>query len=207
MTLTSFIFFTIYLLFIFLDFLFNLPRIVLKFTIKLVRLQIAINLCYIVRRVLIKWLPSVFKLKVANKILYIAMCIGGIDIMLRAVDPNTIEKWVPKECRSLPKEEQTSFDLRPLRVREAAEIRDTVYMGEGFGDKRRERLMTGTQERLTLIKVLRGWTNFLGPNNEPVTFDESNNENNLDRIPERIRSEMYSYSTGQTEVDENLENS
>jgi hypothetical protein len=101
--------------------------------------------------------------------------------------------YVCKADRKLPDDEQTVFKVRFLTAQEQADLRDEMYKVTGFGEGRKEMLLTGTVALKALEKCLLGWENFyFEDDEEPVEF----NKKNISCIPPTERDEIANYVRG-----------
>lgn len=101
--------------------------------------------------------------------------------------------YVCKCDAGLPVKEQTKFKVRFLTIKEQAELRDDMYRVSGFGEKRQEKLMTGSVALKALIKGILGWENFkYDDTGEDIPF----NEENFSCIPPEQRDEIAGYIRG-----------
>jgi len=132
---------------------------------------------------------------------------------LFGVKAGSIVEYVVKAQRGDPAEERTTFLLRPLTTREHAEIQNKLYESSGWGKKRQERFLTGTQIVLILRKGLVGWKNFHYEDGEEVKWEDPNQERteegrdmimdrNLDRLPNAVRQELAEELRGEAVLGE-----
>lgn len=130
-----------------------------------------------------------------------------------ALNSDQVQEFEPKGQEDIPASDRTVFLCRFLNVKLAAELSDEVYTAKGFGKKREELLRAGTQELKILRTGLVGWKNFTYSDGSPVEWKEvpggvSNAkffaimDENLDRIPPEIRSEIADFIRGSSSVDQ-----
>lgn len=112
---------------------------------------------------------------------------------MKALSARVPFPFVPQADRSLPKEQQTEFLLRPLSFLERAHIDDVSWQ---FNDSGTAQLMRGTRRRLVLLCGLVGWSNFDGV---PFVAEKSTvvgvaadrpTEDSMDRIPLDVQNEL-----------------
>src|SRR3990170_460493 len=87
--------------------------------------------------------------------------------MVVALDPRLPFAYVLKSDRSLPPDQQTRFQLRPLTYQEDVYLRDqTVVISEDGGGK----VMMGSRRNLRLRLGLVGWSNLRDAQGRDVPF-------------------------------------
>jgi hypothetical protein len=147
--------------------------------------------------------------KLVKEILVSYNIIKEDDSMARitGIRSDQILEFFPKGQDDVPAEERTSFLVRLLDVSDSAAISDQVYSAKGFGNKREELLLAGTQELKILRKSLRGWKNFKFEDGVEIEWETPSanvsvnkfNEimdRNLNRIPPDVRAEIADYVRG-----------
>jgi hypothetical protein len=106
--------------------------------------------------------------------------------------------------------------IRPLTSVEHADIQNSLFQSKGFGKKRQEQFLTGTQALLVLRKGLVGWKNFKYEDGTDVVWEDPTVERteegrnrimdrNLDSIPTVIRMELSDEIRGEAELGEDEE--
>ncbi len=109
------------------------------------------------------------------------------------LDPTKERTYVAKCEQELPKDEQTVYKVRMLRLHEAANIKDDIYRVTGLGKERKETLRTGSIEVEVLKTCMLGWENFKSDEGKDVPF----NLENIDWIPAEVRSEISDFCSGE----------
>lgn len=117
---------------------------------------------------------------------------------MRGIDPSTPFDFVVEEERKLPKKDQTIFRLKNLTVRESEQIKNALFSKRGMGKTASEKLLIGSQERLSLELGLVGWENFADKAGKAILF----NQQNLDYIPAKYRAEIALEIRGESELSE-----
>lgn len=129
---------------------------------------------------------------------------------IAGIRSDQIHEFVPKAEEGLPEPEKTKFFCKFLDVNTSAQISDQIYSAKGFGNKREELLRAGTQELTILRKGLVGWHNFLDEEGNPIEWirpegskqrQDSAMDENLNKIPPEIRSEIADFIRGASKVD------
>lgn len=127
------------------------------------------------------------------------------------LNPKKVRIYIPKADQGLPDEEKPlKFQMRLLTAREAADLRDEIYEISGVGKKRKERLRSGTHELRVLYRCIEGWENFFDDDSKEIPYRKTvkNNEpfiENLDYLPDDLRTELARYASRENEVDEDTE--
>jgi len=119
--------------------------------------------------------------------------------MAIAVDPHRSVRYVLKEDRELPEDQQTVFLLRALSARELAQVEDGMSVVTPGGDVR---IATGSQSLRTLDLGLTGWENFLTPDGKLVPFDGNAKASNWDYLRPSWRRELSNAILDQTRLTE-----
>jgi|TARA_R110000824_G_scaffold379777_2_gene571903 hypothetical protein len=113
-----------------------------------------------------------------------------------ALDPKATFEYVVEDDRSLPKEEQTTFTLRGLTVSEEARVADTMI--SSIPGQEELAFRSGTHQLTVLRQGLRGWSNFMSPDGEEISFEKSKShpkvitDDCLDRLSSAHRQELVS---------------
>ena len=112
-----------------------------------------------------------------------------------AVDPDKIHRYVPKEARKLPVEEQPVFLIKILKAKDAAVIEDKSIIADLAKDDEvsNMRFFSGTTIIRTLKEGLKGWENFKLPDGTEAPWRENNGNpkpENFDFIPNKLRKEL-----------------
>ena len=121
---------------------------------------------------------------------------------MKAIDPNRMIDYIPKEDRDKAKDEQTIFSVKFLTSGSNATLRDETYDVVGTGKQRKEMLKTGTTELKSLKLGLKGWSNFVDNDGEPVPFDGENIDKMIDMIPPIVRTEISDFIRGESTLDD-----
>jgi len=121
---------------------------------------------------------------------------------MKAIDPNRMIDYIPKEDRDKAKDEQTIFNVKFLTSGSNATLRDETYDVVGTGKQRKEMLKTGTTELKSLKLGLKGWSNFVDNDGEPVPFDGENIDKMIDMIPPIVRTEISDFIRGESTLDD-----
>tara|TARA_R110000824_G_scaffold209433_1_gene395214 strand:+ start:115 stop:507 length:393 start_codon:yes stop_codon:yes gene_type:complete len=113
-----------------------------------------------------------------------------------ALDPKATFDYVVEDDRKLPKEEQTTFTLRGLTVSEEARVADTMI--SSIPGQEELAFRSGTHQLTVLRQGLRGWSNFMSPGGEEISFDKGKahpkviTDDCLDRLSSAHRQELVS---------------
>jgi len=110
------------------------------------------------------------------------------------------QKYICKDDRDLPVEEQTIFTLRRIPLPKLAKIEDELYKATGIGKRREEKIRTGNNQMKILQEGLAGWENFKDEDGEDIPF--SNDVNLFSSIPADARRELADAILGQAGADE-----
>jgi len=137
------------------------------------------------------------------------------DIMgkIFGIKPDQVHEFVPKGQDDVPAAERTVFLVKFLDVRTAAEITDQVYTAKGFGNKREELLLAGTQELKILQKSLVGWKNFFYDDGTEVEWEPVDRnlsyqkqmaimDKNLGKISPEDRGQIADFVKGSSSPDQ-----
>jgi len=130
-----------------------------------------------------------------------------------AIKPGEVQEYILKNQKDDPVEEQITWLVSNLTVREMADIQDHLFSSTGVGKKRQEQFLLGKQTHLTLRKGLKGWRNFNSKDGTPCEWedpttgrniDEHNRiiDRNLDKIPPNVRNELSEQMRGEAELGE-----
>lgn len=127
--------------------------------------------------------------------------------IMKAIHADKAYDYIPKEDRKKKPEERTTFKVKYLDPFTAASLGDQIFDVSGVGTKRRERLMTGTQQLEILKNCLVGWDNFEDPDSTSdkkkfLDFDAKKLEEMLSCIPPPVRAELADFARGESELDE-----
>ena len=120
---------------------------------------------------------------------------------MRGFDPQTPYNYVVTDEQELPSEQQTTFKLKNLTVREMERLKNSLFRKQGSGKKAKEELLLGSQERQSLEMGLVGWENFLDQEGNPIDFQTAN----IDWIPAKARAEIALEIRGESELSEDEE--
>jgi len=122
---------------------------------------------------------------------------------MKAIDPNILVDYVPKDERDKPEDEKTIFKVKFMTAGNNALLRDETYDVVGTGKQRKEMLRTGTVELKALRQGLKGWnSNFVDSDNEPIIFDESQIDKMIDMIPPVVRTEISDFIRGESTLED-----
>jgi len=124
---------------------------------------------------------------------------------LIAIDPSQVYSYVPKICRDLPKDEQTSFSFTYPTGKQEAMLNDDSIESLVKGKESRQKFKFRANDLKLLELCLKGWDNFQDANGKDVPFSKEN----IDRIPSKIRIEIIDkikqVDEKEGEEEENLE--
>jgi hypothetical protein len=111
-----------------------------------------------------------------------------------ALDPKSTFEYVLVDDRELPKEQQTTFELRGLTVSEEASVTDSMILAHGGVEEMSVR--AGTHALTVLRYGLRGWRNFHDADGNAVEFETGRGHPKqvtdacLDRLLPKYRQEI-----------------
>jgi hypothetical protein len=123
-------------------------------------------------------------------------------IMVKAIDTSKSHEYVTKTDQKLPREDQTIFLVRFLSAQQQFEMRDDMYQVTGIAKGRKEKFMTGTNERKTLNIGLVGWKNLSSESGNDISFDAKDMPKMLDFLPPDVRTELAQHIRGESELEE-----
>ena len=109
---------------------------------------------------------------------------------MKGIDTKTPRRYVVVDERELNPEEQTTFLVKNLSLREVEVLRNCMFASETSGKKKskntKDRFYLGTQERMSLEIGIVGWENFEEENGRMIPFTKDN----LEMIPIEYRAEL-----------------
>ena len=116
--------------------------------------------------------------------------------MTVAIDPTVSIDFVTNEDKKLPKEEQTTWLVRPLTERELRDINKSMK----YNVKTEEINVTDLEVEAKALRLgLTGWKNFLDPKGKQVeaefTKQKTLQATSIDRIPPGVRTSLANYIT------------
>lgn len=126
------------------------------------------------------------------------------EIIMKAIDAKKAYDFICEDDKKAPPDQRTVFKCKYLDPYTAARLGDQIYNVSGTGSKRKERLLTGTQQFEILKSCLVGWENMEHPNNEgeKFTFDRDRIEDMIAAIPPKYRAEIADFIRGESELEE-----
>ena len=125
---------------------------------------------------------------------------------IKAMDPSSKSKWVPKCDRSLPEAEQFTITYSPLRMKDEANISDDQIQSITKGKKSQYKYQLNRADVKRMELTIKGWDNFEYPTDhddagKPVPFSIEN----IELIPQEIRREYITDITGRENEDDDEE--
>ena len=124
---------------------------------------------------------------------------------MKAIKADEAYPYVCEDERDLKESDQTTFMCKYIDPKTSASLGDQLYNVSGTGSKRRERLLSGSQQLKILKACLVDWKNMVDDNGSQIPFDKESPVEMIGMIPPKFRREIADFIQGESELDEGEE--